>query len=150
MKKAKSPGRRGRPAGKLTNRAQKGRKASLLGAVEQVSGLPAIPEPTATEVFQKCPIHASVTYRVGGFCEKCYADASMGRVKAVDDALAETVVAKFSDLVEQVLNSNEPELIERFLGRVMARFDKPKQSQVSATLKAVHLHAPVDFGRPNA
>jgi hypothetical protein len=139
MKKAKSKGRRGRPAP----------RRRVVKPLE-IGGLPAVPEPgTPVEVMQTCPIHASVTFRHGGFCEKCYADTSMERVKTIDDALADTVVAKFSTLVQQVLNSDNVELIERFLGRVMARFDKPKQSQVSATLKAVHLHAPVDFGRRN-
>lgn len=151
MKKAKSKGRRGRSASGQKS-GQTGRIVPRRRAVKpiEVGGLPAVPEPGVVEVFQTCPIHTSVTFRHGGFCEKCYADTSMERVKVIDDALADTVVSKFSDLVQQVLDSKEPELIERFLGRVMARFDKPKQSQVSATIRAVHLHAPVDFGRKNA
>lgn len=134
---------------KKTSKGRRGRPAPRRRVVKplEVGGLPAVVEPTVVTIMQTCPVHPSVTFRHGGFCEKCYADTAMDRVKKLDDTLAETVVEKFAGLVQQVLASENIDVIERFLGRVMARFDKPKQSQVSATLKAVHLHAPVDFGR---
>jgi len=118
-----------------------------------VEMLPAVPEPTSVSfnsntgvVYQRCDAHPNVTYRMGGFCEQCYSEDSLQRVKSVDDALAEKVIAQMDTIIQQVLDSDDDAVIERFLGRILKRFDRPQKSEVHATLQAVHLHAPVDFG----
>lgn len=123
-------------------------KEQLPAVVEPLEGEIVAPETdrTTPAVFQKCGAHPTVSYRIGGFCEKCYSEDSMMRMKQIDDALAEEVISKMQTHVQQLLESNDDAVIERFIGRVMKRFERPARSEVAHTLKAVHLHAPVDFG----
>lgn len=117
---------------------------------EPVSLVPAIPEKPESAlpvVFQTCAEHPDISYRIGGFCERCYAEQTTARVKALDDAIDEQVVSQVGNLITRIIASDDVAVVERFLGRVMARFERPKQMEVHGTLRAVHLHAPVDFGK---
>lgn len=107
--------------------------------------VPIAPEPVL--VFQVCSEHPEVSFRAGGFCEKCYGEQTVARTKQLDDALHEEVITQVQTIIQRVLASEDMSVVERFLGRVLARFDRPKEAYVHGTLKAVHLHAPVDFGK---
>ncbi len=110
--------------------------------------VPAVPAPAGMQVYRTCPNHVETTYRVGGFCEKCYGEETKDRIMQLDATLDDAVLSKLDALIEQLLLSDDPVLIERFLGRIMKRFSRPETKHIKAQMQAVHLHGPVDFGKP--
>ena len=110
--------------------------------------VPAVPAPAGTQVYRPCEIHTDITFRVGGFCEKCYGEETKNRIMKLDATLDEKVISQLDTMIERILNSDDDALIERFLSRILKRFDRPETKHIKAQLQAVHLHGPVDFGRP--
>lgn len=105
------------------------------------------PDRDHNKMFVACPTHREVTYRRGGFCEKCYSEGTLQAVKNVDDTLVAEVINKLDVLIRQILDTDDDAVLERFLGRILSRFDKPKTSHHTMDVRAVHLHGPVDFGK---
>jgi len=110
--------------------------------------VPAVPAPAGMQVYRSCLVHTETTYRVGGFCEKCYGEETKDRIMRLDAKLDEAVLTKLDDLIERVIESDDLNLIERFIGRMLKRFSRPETKRIEAKMQAVHLHGPVDFGRP--
>lgn len=110
--------------------------------------VPAIPEPKSVTTYMMCEAHVDTQFRVGGFCEKCYGEETKDRIMQLDVKLDELVLARLDTLVNLIVTSDDVNMIERFLGRIMKRFSRPDTKRVEARLQAVHLHGPVDFGRP--
>lgn len=115
-------------------------KAEIVGSVATIPKAPPV-------VFQICPEHPDISYRHGGFCERCFNEQSVVRVKQLDDAINEKVITQVGDIIEKILGAEDIAVVERFLGRVLSRFERPKESHIHGTLRAVHLHAPMDFGK---
>lgn len=97
-------------------------------------------------VMQTCDVHPTVTYRIGGFCERCYGDQTMVAAKKIDDMLIEKVVNDLATQVDKVLDTGDMAVLERFLGRIMARFSRPQEHVVGGIVKHVHFSGPIDFG----
>lgn len=116
--------------------------------VEVLDALPAVREPTGTQVYRMCEHHVEIKYRVGGFCEKCYGDETKDRIMALDATLDEKVLTQLDVLIDKILLSDDLAMVERFIGRIMKRFSRPETKHIEARLQAVHLHGPVDFGKP--
>ena len=110
--------------------------------------VPAVPTPAGIQVYIPCEHHPSTTYRVGGFCEKCYGEETKDRIMQLDAKLDEAVLTQLDDLIDRIVKSDDLVMVERFLGRIMKRFSRPDTKRIEAKLQAVHLHGPVDFGRP--
>lgn len=108
---------------------------------------PAIRDPSQLPLTMlTCEVHPTVTYRIGGFCERCYGDQTMFAAKKIDDMLIEQVVDDMEKHVIRLLKTQDSAVLERFLGRVMARFSRPQEHVVGGTVKHVHFAGPVDFG----
>ena len=99
------------------------------------------------QTMMTCEYHPDIEFRTGGFCEKCYADKSMERMAKLDEALDTQVLDQIDILLKRVLDSKDDSLIERFLGRILNRFQRPTEHRISGQLKALHLVAGVDFGK---
>ncbi len=110
--------------------------------------VPAVPAPAGMQVYTPCEYHVGTTYRIGGFCDKCYAEETKDRIMKLDAKLDEAVLSKLDDLIEKVIQSDDLNLIERFIGRMLKRFSRPETKRIEAKMQAVHLHGPVDFGKP--
>lgn len=114
--------------------------------------VPAIPDPGhitgQSRVYVTCPHHASVQFRHGGFCEKCYEEDSQERMQKLDVALDEVVLSEIENIMRRIVKEDTPiEVVERFLGRIFTRFSRPQKHEVGGVVKALHLHAPVDFAQ---
>lgn len=110
--------------------------------------VPAVPAPAGMQVYRACETHVDTTYRIGGFCEKCYGEETKNRIMRLDATLDEAVLSKLDDLIEKVIQSDDLNLIERFIGRMLKRFSRPETKHIKAQMQAVLLHGPVDFGKP--
>ncbi|MCB7130223.1 MAG: hypothetical protein J3T61_11870 [Candidatus Brocadiales bacterium] len=99
------------------------------------------------QLVVNCEIHPDVEFRPGSFCEKCYSDKTLQRMMKLDEALDNKVLDQIDVLVQKILDADDKVLLERFLGRIMARFSRPSEHHVSGQLKALHLVAGVDFGK---
>ncbi|MFQ5752423.1 MAG: hypothetical protein ACE5HI_10535 [bacterium] len=114
---------------------------------EDGTTVPAIPTQTAMTVYQPCSIHPDITFRVGGFCEKCYGEETKDRIMRLDAKLDEKVLSQLEVMLERILASDDDAVIERFMNRIMKRFSRPETKRIEARMQAVHLHGPVDFGK---
>lgn len=121
----------------------------LLQTIPDQKALPPAPTEVSGQVMQTCPSHATVTFRHGGFCEKCYSDDTAQRMMALDQKIDDLVLAQMDQIVGRILEkTTDIAVVERFLGRVMSRFSRASETKVTGTMKALHLVAPVDFGKP--
>ena len=114
--------------------------------------LPAVPEPRLpVRAYVSCDTHTDVQFRVGGFCEKCYAEDSQDRLHRLDAKLDALVLQDVETLLSRIVDEKTPiEVVERFFARVMSRFSRPQKTEISGQVKALHLHAPVDFAKRSA
>ena len=114
----------------------------------EVTGEVLEPETGLMPVYMACPVHPTYSFRHGGFCEKCYGDESSQRLMALDKTLDGKILTQMDAILDRVLAADTPvEVIERFLGRILARFARPTESRVTGTVRGLFLTAPVDFGR---
>jgi len=135
-------------SGKRKNKVkEKVKKIEVLPA--DGTTVPAVPAPKGVQVYRACEVHVDTTYRVGGFCEKCYGEETKNRIMKLDAKLDDLVISQLDTMIERILDSEDNVLIERFLSRIMKRFSRPETKHIKAQMQAVHLHGPVDFGRPD-
>jgi len=135
-------------SGKRKNKVkEKVKKIEVLPA--DGTTVPAVPAPAGAQVYRACSVHVDTTFRVGGFCEKCYGEETKNRIMKLDAKLDDLVISQLDTMIERILDSDDNVLIERFLSRIMKRFSRPETKHIKAQMQAVHLHGPVDFGRPD-
>ena len=121
----------------------------LVPAPEAEVPAPIADPPPTLQPYQSnltCPDHPEIKFRRGGFCERCYSEKAVERMAEIDNVLERKVLSSLDDLVEKVVSSNDPVLLERFIGRILSRFSRPQEHKVQSQLTALHLIAGVDFG----
>jgi hypothetical protein len=67
---------------------------------------------------------------------------------ALDAKIDEQVLVKAEEVIQRILHKDtDIAVVERFFGRLMARFGRASETKISGSVRALHLVAPVDFGR---
>lgn len=104
-----------------------------------------------------CPNHPNVTFRAGGFCEECYHEETMGRVKALDEGFAAVLtegIQRLSEVLADPVDMNgdldklkvtlKPKLAA--LQMLQRRFNRPERIDVNHKVQQVSIvGSPVDF-----
>lgn len=137
-------------------RAQRQRPQKVKVLVPEV--LPAVPTS-----WLVCQYHPAVSYRKGGFCDQCYAEETLQRVRTIDDGFARLVEKAITRLGEE-LDAEETKFFAhegrvgdernviahdirlRALDLIGKRFKRPEQLEVRGKIQQVVISgAPVDF-----
>ncbi len=110
-----------------------------------------------------CQFHPAVSYRRGGFCESCYAEETLARVRKVDEGFAQLVDKAIQRMAEE-LDAEETKFFAhegvvtdqrnmvahdirlRALALLAQRFRRPEQLEVRGKIQQVVVTgSPIDF-----
>lgn len=133
-------------------------KRSTNGTVPKASGTSSLPAPVRrpAPLWRDCPVHPGTQYRRGGWCEACYEQETLDRIRGVDGAFArqlETAMARMQDILQTEIDPANLDQAKVFLGPlvrvielVTGRFKRPERAEVRGKVAHVHLvNPPVDF-----
>lgn len=151
QKKKKIPSKQSKPRGKSTKERKKSGGTLTLGKEStkkpSESMALAIPAPKPAKMYVQCPVHPKEQYRVGGFCVLCYGDDTKDRIVELDQKLDDLVLKNIDAILAEIVLSDDTKMKERFLGRILKRFERPSQQNIRVQKTNYELKGPVDFGR---
>lgn len=120
--------------------------------------LPPVPAPESGHPtsYVACSLHPEVVYRRGGFCERCYAEDTLARVRAIDESFADVAPAaalRLKEVLDLAVDSRDPEMLRVILRPILSavdmvqgRFRRPQEIEVrSRTQQVVVTGSPIDF-----